>query len=42
MKKVPGAFEIYYLLVEIFERHLNIPKRTLTKVLAYFTITALV
>ena len=29
MNKVPGKIEIKYLLVEIFERPLNIPKRTL-------------
>ena len=29
MTKVPGKMKISYLLVEIFERPLNIPERTL-------------
>ena len=29
MNKVPGEIKISYLLVEIFDRPLNIPKRTL-------------
>ena len=31
MNKVPGKIKISYLLVEIFERPLNIPKRPSTE-----------
>ena len=36
MNKVPGKIEIYYLLVEIFERPLNIPERPLKESIGIF------